>query len=581
MLKIDPTTWRAARYALDKAVALYLDDPNVSLIDLGFRAQASSQSCRENELVVRIHVRQKSAGEFFHHFAANDSDCVIDTQRIGFAFEALEAEYNLHLLSEARRREKQRGRAEYQISGGKVRDRQSGEEMILTSWHALLRSHFAGKNFPTGWFAQAGEYSEDSVASESWRSVMHAGLDAAVIKTHLPHQKHDIGDVTGVMVPQLGQRVIKFGARTGVKSGIVTGVLGYMMQRETGIPKIVGPVVQITPQTPDEQICAPGDSGSWWLESATRRAVALHFAGSDNPNSALALSMPEVLAALDVQIVTESAPFAAVRSISPPNVSKTSEANEAWWRALTASAFKGTSMAFKFLTAVLTKRLFFCLMQAGLLLGIGAATIGFRAHLKKIHHRHVHQITQLQKEFEYAKTIARVDSARQQQMRRIVGIIDRFNPEMNSELKFSLAAEIYAMSLKYSQLDIDLICATITHETGRTWNPEAISFAGALGLMQILPSTGIGLAQEEGLVWTSTEEILFNPIYNVRLGCRYLAQVITDYGLEAGLAAYNGGGRQAKRWLQGGSSNSQLHPETALYVPAILKIYREYRHLNL
>jgi soluble lytic murein transglycosylase len=249
--------------------------------------------------------------------------------------------------------------------------------------------------------------------------------------------------------------------------------------------------------------------------------------------------------------------------------------------ALVLNTIKLVLPTLAFLISALRKRAMYRLAQTGLLLILAIMMIGFNRHLTKIHHQQNEQIDQLQNELQQAKTIAQIDSARQLQMRRIVSIIDRFNPEMEAELKFNIADEIYTMSLKYRQLDVDLICATITHETARTWNPEAISFAGALGLMQILPSTGIDLAQQEGIRWTSAEEILFNPIYNVRLGCRYLEMLITDYGLEAGLAGYNGGGRQAKRWLRGGRADSLLHPETAYYVPAVLKIYREYRNTRL
>lgn len=53
---------------------------------------------------------------------------------------------------------------------------------------------------------------------------------------------------------------------------------------------------------------------------------------------------------------------------------------------------------------------------------------------------------------------------------------------------------------------------------------------------------------------------------NVRLGCRYLAALIAEYGLEGGLAGYNGGVTQARRLLRG---SSELHPETAQYVPEV------------
>jgi soluble lytic murein transglycosylase len=133
------------------------------------------------------------------------------------------------------------------------------------------------------------------------------------------------------------------------------------------------------------------------------------------------------------------------------------------------------------------------------------------------------------------------------------------------------------MSRKYSGLEVELVCATITHETG--WNPEAVSSSGALGLMQILPSTGIHLAREEEITWSTAEKILFDPIWNIRLGCRYLARLVKAYELDAGLAAYNGGERQAQRWLSSGRASGILHAETAAYVPSVLRIYKRYRHM--
>jgi soluble lytic murein transglycosylase-like protein len=66
------------------------------------------------------------------------------------------------------------------------------------------------------------------------------------------------------------------------------------------------------------------------------------------------------------------------------------------------------------------------------------------------------------------------------------------------------------------------------------------------------------------------EQILFNPVYNIRLGCRYLAGLVETYGIEAGLAGYNGGERCAEIWQRKGT----LPRETVFYVPSILKIYR-------
>ena len=169
-----------------------------------------------------------------------------------------------------------------------------------------------------------------------------------------------------------------------------------------------------------------------------------------------------------------------------------------------------------------------------------------------------------------------VDSVRQYYIQKVIALIDRYNKSMPADMKYNIANEIYEMSVKYSNLDVDLICATITHESAFTWNPKIVSRAGAMGLMQIMPATGMFLAEAEGIPWTSAEDVLFDPVYNIRLGSRYLSTLISMYNIEGGLAAYNGGERRAALWLQKGKDDRVLWEETRGYVPAILKLYQEY-----
>lgn len=133
------------------------------------------------------------------------------------------------------------------------------------------------------------------------------------------------------------------------------------------------------------------------------------------------------------------------------------------------------------------------------------------------------------------------------------------------------------MSVKYTNLDVDLICATITHESALTWNPEIKSHAGAIGLMQIMPATGMYLARFEEITWTSAEEILEDPIYNIRMGSRYLSTLISYYDLEGGLAAYNGGEKTASRWLANNKADGILYAETRDYIPAVKKLYKKFQ----
>jgi len=170
-----------------------------------------------------------------------------------------------------------------------------------------------------------------------------------------------------------------------------------------------------------------------------------------------------------------------------------------------------------------------------------------------------------------------VDSVRQYNIRKVMRIIDRYNPDMPSSMKYRIANEIYNMSLKYSNLNVDLICATITHESAKTWDPKVTSEAGAMGLMQIMPTTGMFLAQYEGLTWTTPEEVLYDPIYNIRLGTRYLSTLIEFYGIEGGLAAYNGGTERARLWLAHNKNDEYLREQTRQYIPAVLKLYEAFR----
>lgn len=322
MKNIDSQTWRTAARALERAVALHLDDPNVSHIDLGLRIITSEGNRIEPELAVRIHVHQKLADTSFRAFAARQPQRVFDASRIGFAIDVPQATYRLHWWWQPWQTQNQRAQFHRELRGGisisnadsfgfgtlggKVRDRQSREEMLLSNWHVLAGSWFAKPGLPICQPALVDGGSAASAVAAYTRHAMDANLDAAVAKLNgqrlLRNEQLEIGPVTGAIVPQLGTKVIKSGRRSGVTMGIITGVEGYTKQLYAGMTRIIRDVVHIAPETPGKEISAPGDSGSWWLERSARRAVGLHFAGSNTPEFGLALSMPKVLEALNVEI---------------------------------------------------------------------------------------------------------------------------------------------------------------------------------------------------------------------------------------------------------------------------------------
>ena len=101
-------------------------------------------------------------------------------------------------------------------------------------------------------------------------------------------------------------------------------------------------------------------------------------------------------------------------------------------------------------------------------------------------------------------------------------------------------------------LSRDLILAVIRTESG--FFNRARSHAGALGLMQIMPSTGEMVAAELGIDWKGPET-LFDPVVNIRLGTAYLSRLHTRFGSwQKALAAYNWGPGTIDRRLRRGRS---------------------------
>lgn len=103
-----------------------------------------------------------------------------------------------------------------------------------------------------------------------------------------------------------------------------------------------------------------------------------------------------------------------------------------------------------------------------------------------------------------------------------------------------------------ADLDPELIVGLIHVES--SGNPRAVSRVGAIGLMQLLPSTGAAMARELDLAWEG-DDSLYDPSLNVRLGIRYLGKLVNRFdNLDTALAAYNWGPTHIARVIRKGSS---------------------------
>ena len=87
-------------------------------------------------------------------------------------------------------------------------------------------------------------------------------------------------------------------------------------------------------------------------------------------------------------------------------------------------------------------------------------------------------------------------------------------------------------------------------QTESDWNHKAVSTSGAIGLMQILPSTAMSEFQ-------TPKQDLFDPYVNVTVGIKYLSQLNEHFDdLESTLTAYSHGPTVTKKYSNNYISNN-------------------------
>jgi len=128
-----------------------------------------------------------------------------------------------------------------------------------------------------------------------------------------------------------------------------------------------------------------------------------------------------------------------------------------------------------------------------------------------------------------------------------------------------------------NRLDPHLVASLIRQES--EFNPSAISKKDAMGLMQLLPSVGKGMAKEMKIRHFSSDELLAADT-NLRLGTRYFRHIVDHYDgqVEYALAAYNAGEDRVNDWRKNGNFadveefvESIPFTETREYVQAIMR----------
>ncbi|HHR85164.1 MAG TPA: lytic transglycosylase domain-containing protein [Candidatus Acetothermia bacterium] len=119
-----------------------------------------------------------------------------------------------------------------------------------------------------------------------------------------------------------------------------------------------------------------------------------------------------------------------------------------------------------------------------------------------------------------------------------------------------------------------LVAAVIRAESH--FRTHATSSAGAIGLMQIMPTTGEWIAGKIGMDGFTVDD-LYDSETNIRLGVWYMRYLIDRFGdIDTALAAYNAGPSNVRRWHD---TEEEAFAETTEFVRKVRKGEREYRFL--
>lgn len=138
---------------------------------------------------------------------------------------------------------------------------------------------------------------------------------------------------------------------------------------------------------------------------------------------------------------------------------------------------------------------------------------------------------------------------------------DQNHHSIVSELPFG--REIVAVGERH-EVDPLLIAAVVEAES--SFDPQAVSAVGAVGLMQLMPDTALELGASD----------FTNPSINLDAGTRYLRRLLEQFdgNLALALAAYNAGPGNVQKF-------GEIPPfrETRQYVEKVLGRYLEHRQI--
>lgn len=171
----------------------------------------------------------------------------------------------------------------------------------------------------------------------------------------------------------------------------------------------------------------------------------------------------------------------------------------------------------------------------------------------------------------FRSTIARLEAERESRdvELAVITALDAHRMRVSPAKRRAIAQTIVQAAHEY-QLDPELILGVIFTES--SFIVDAESHMGAVGLMQLMPTTAEQLARELEIEWRSND-LLTDPQVNILLGSFYLRKLIGrfDDDLDAALAAYNMGPNRFVSVMQRNGRVRNRYPDKVRQVSASLR----------
>ena len=125
--------------------------------------------------------------------------------------------------------------------------------------------------------------------------------------------------------------------------------------------------------------------------------------------------------------------------------------------------------------------------------------------------------------------------------------VEEIKSSLNKSKLKHILIYIEALCWEYG-VDYEMVKAVI--QTESDWNHKAVSTSGAIGLMQVLPSTAMS-------EFKTPKKDLYDPYVNVTVGIKYLSELNEHFDdMESTLTAYSHGPTVTKKYSNNYISNN-------------------------